>query len=106
MFSGAELEEFVRLADYVAVNDYEGKMLEEKTGRKLEALAREVDALVCTLGAKGSLIFAGGKRHEVPPRRRPRRWSTRPAAATPTAPACSTASRANGTGRASASSAR
>lgn len=67
MFSAAELEEFVRLADYVAVNDYEGKMLEEKTGRKLEALAREVDALVCTLGAKGSLIFAGGKRHEVPP---------------------------------------
>ena len=41
MFSGAELDEFVRLADYVAVNDYEGKMLEEKTGRKLEALARE-----------------------------------------------------------------
>jgi len=67
MFSGPELDEFVRLADYVAVNDYEGKMLEEKTGRKLEVLAREVDALVCTLGAKGSLIFAGGKRHEVPP---------------------------------------
>ena len=66
MFSGAELEEFVRLADYVAVNDYEGKMLEEKTGRKLEAIARDVEGLVCTLGAKGSLIFAGGKRHEVP----------------------------------------
>ena len=66
MFNGPELEEFVRLADYVAVNDYEGKMLEEKTGRKLEAIARDVDALICTLGAKGSLIFAGGKRHEVP----------------------------------------
>jgi len=66
MFSGAELDEFVRLADYIAVNDYEGKMLEEKTGRKLEALAREVKALVCTLGAKGSLILAGGQRHEVP----------------------------------------
>jgi len=66
MFSAAELEEFVRLADYVAVNDYEGKMLEEKTGRKLEAIACDVEALVCTLGAKGSLIFAGGKRHEVP----------------------------------------
>jgi hypothetical protein len=59
--------EGVAVGDYVAVNDYEGKMLEEKTGRKLELLAREVDALVCTLGAKGSLIFAGGKRHEVPP---------------------------------------
>jgi adenosine kinase len=48
------------------MNDYEGKMLEEKTGRKLEVLAREVKALVCTLGAKGSLILAGGERHEVP----------------------------------------
>jgi adenosine kinase len=66
MFSGTELDEFLELADYVAVNDYEGKMLEEKTGRKLEALAREVKALVCTLGAKGSLILAGGERHQVP----------------------------------------
>ena len=66
MFSAVELEEFIRLADYVAVNDYEGKMLEEKTGRKLEILAREVKALVCTLGAKGSLILAGGERHEIP----------------------------------------
>jgi adenosine kinase len=41
-------------------------MLEEKTGRKLEDIARGTKALVCTLGAKGSLIFAQGKRHEVP----------------------------------------
>jgi adenosine kinase len=66
MFSGAEIEEFVRLADYVAVNDYEGKLLEDKTGRKLDALARDVEALVCTLGAKGSVIFAAGKRYDVP----------------------------------------
>jgi adenosine kinase len=66
MFSGAEIDEFLRLADFVAVNDYEGKLLEEKTGRKLDALAREVKALVYTLGAKGSVIFAGGERHEVP----------------------------------------
>ena len=66
MFSGEEIREFLRLADYVAVNDYEGKLLEEKTGRKLEILAREVKALVCMLGANGSLIFAAGKRHEVP----------------------------------------
>jgi adenosine kinase len=66
MFSRPELDEFLRLADFVAVNDYEGKMLEEKTGRKLEVLAREVKALVCTLGAKGSVILAGGERHEIP----------------------------------------
>ena len=66
MFSGAEIGEFLQRADYVAVNDYEGKMLEEKTGRKLEEIARGTKAVVCTLGAKGSLIFAGGERHEVP----------------------------------------
>jgi adenosine kinase len=66
MFSGTELEEFIRLADYVAVNDYEGKLLENKTGRTLEQIAREVKALVVTLGAHGSHIHAGGKRLEVP----------------------------------------
>jgi len=66
MFTPQELSEFVRQADYVAVNDYEGKLLEERTGQKLEQLAHDVKALVCTLGAKGSIIFAGGKRHEIP----------------------------------------
>ena len=66
MFSGAEIDEFLRHASYVAVNDYEGKMLEQKTGRNLEELARRVKALICTRGAEGSLIFAGGKRHQIP----------------------------------------
>jgi adenosine kinase len=66
MFSAAEIGEFLKRAAYIAVNDYEGKMLEDKTGRKLEEIARGAKALVCTLGAKGSLIFAGGERHEVP----------------------------------------
>ncbi|MDH5578152.1 MAG: carbohydrate kinase family protein [Betaproteobacteria bacterium] len=66
MFSAEELHEFVRLADYVAVNDYEGKMLQEKTGHSLERLAREVKALVVTLGAQGSRIYAGGTQHEIP----------------------------------------
>ena len=66
MFDGAELLEFVRLADFVAVNDYEGQMLQEKTQLRLDQIAREVKALVVTLGAKGSLIFAGGEQIEIP----------------------------------------
>ena len=31
MFSGAELDEFIRLADYVAVNDYEGTRVMQKS---------------------------------------------------------------------------
>ncbi len=66
MFSREELEEMVRLADYLAVNDYEGRLLVEKTGRTLEMIARDLKALVATQGAQGSVIHAGGRRHEIP----------------------------------------
>ena len=66
MFSGEELLEMVRLASYLAVNDYEGKMLAEKTGRPLESLAGELKALVVTLGALGSQVYAGGQCIEIP----------------------------------------
>ncbi len=67
MFSGVELQRFVELADYVAVNDYEARLLQERTGRALDKLAREVKALVVTLGAEGSRIYAGGTVHDIPP---------------------------------------
>jgi adenosine kinase len=67
MFSSDELMELVRLADVLAVNDYEGRMLEEKTGRALESLVPELRALIVTLGAQGSVIYAGGRRIEIPP---------------------------------------
>ena len=41
-------------------------MLEERTGKKLEQLAKSVKALVVTLGARGSLIMTNGRRHEIP----------------------------------------
>ena len=66
MFSREELLEMVQLADYLAVNDYEGKLLEDKTGCTLAELARELKALVATLGAQGSVILAGSERHEIP----------------------------------------
>ena len=65
MFSGAELLAFVEQATYVAVNDYEGKMLEEKTGKRLEEIATLVDALVVTRGGEGSVIHSGGKRLDI-----------------------------------------
>jgi len=66
MFNGEELLEFVRLADYVAVNDYEARLLQEKTGKSIEELARLVKALVVTQGAEGSSIFARGKATRIP----------------------------------------
>jgi adenosine kinase len=66
MFSREELNGILRGATFVAVNDYEGRLLEERTGRRLEEIARGAQALVCTQGAQGSYILAGGQRHDIP----------------------------------------
>ena len=66
MFSGDELLAFVEQASYVAVNDYESRLLEERTGRKLEDLATRLDALILTRGSEGSIIYANGDRIVIP----------------------------------------
>ena len=66
MFNGDELLQFVELADYVTVNDYEAEMLQERTKLSLEQLAAKVQALVVTRGGEGSQIFTGGKLIEIP----------------------------------------
>jgi len=66
MFSGEELLGFMRLANYACFNDYEAKLLCDRTGRSLEQLATEVQALIVTLGGAGSRILADGRCHEIP----------------------------------------
>ena len=65
MFSGTELLEFVDQSTYTAVNDYEAKMLTDRTELSLEQLAQRVEALIVTRGAEGAWIFHQGKRIEV-----------------------------------------
>ena len=67
MFNGEELLGFIEMADYLAVNDYEAQMLQEKTGLDLETLASNVKAMIVTLGASGSHIYADGQRFDIPP---------------------------------------
>ncbi len=67
MFNGEELLGFIEMADYLAVNDYEAQMLQEKTGLNLETLASKVKAMIVTLGANGSHIYADGQCFDIPP---------------------------------------
>ncbi len=66
MFNGEELMQFIHKADFLAVNDYEGQMLQEKTGHSLEHLAQHVKAVIQTLGAQGSRIYTDNKVIEIP----------------------------------------
>lgn len=66
MFNGEELLHFIEMATYLAVNDYESQIIQDKTGLNLEQLATKVEALIVTLGGNGSHIYADGQRFEVP----------------------------------------
>jgi adenosine kinase len=66
MFNGDELLDFMGLADYACFNDYEAKLLSDRTGRSLEQLAGEVKALIVTRGGDGSEIHADGRRYDIP----------------------------------------
>lgn len=67
MFDGKDLDAFIDQAAYVTVNDYEAKLVEERTGQSVEALAKRVKAFVVTRGGQGSLIWADGRQIDVPP---------------------------------------
>ena len=66
MFNGAELKEFIEMATYVAVNDYEAELLTERTGLTLSQIAERVNALVVTRGENGAEIFTGGRTLQIP----------------------------------------
>ena len=66
MFDGNELKQFIDQATWVAVNDYEGQLLQERTGWPAEEIATHVEALIVTRGGAGSTIFAGGARIDIP----------------------------------------
>lgn len=67
MFDGQELAHFVELATWVTVNDYEGRMLCERTGLSLAELSKRVEGLVVTLGAEGCEVWMDGEKTVVPP---------------------------------------
>ena len=67
MFDGAELKRFVALATWVAVNDYEARLLCERTGLELAQLSRShLRGVVVTLGADGCELWIDGQRSHVP----------------------------------------
>jgi len=65
-FDGAELRKFVELSTWVTVNDYEGKMLSDRTGWDNAEISRHVRGLIVTIGAEGSEVWVDGHMTHVP----------------------------------------
>jgi adenosine kinase len=68
MFDGADLRRFVAQARWVAVNDYEGRMLCDRLETSLEALSRtpNLQGVIVTLGGDGCELWIDGTRTHVP----------------------------------------
>lgn len=67
LFNGEELRNFIELADYVTVNDYESNLLQERTGWSEQQIAGKVKAYITTRGPHGAQIHADGKTYDIPP---------------------------------------
>jgi adenosine kinase len=66
MFGRDELQTFIGQATWVAVNDYEWGMLQQKLGLTAADLMDKVEALIVTRAADGSVIHTKGRVLEIP----------------------------------------
>jgi adenosine kinase len=67
MFGGDELRAFIQQATWVAVNDYEWQLVQEKTKLSAQDIGGQVEALIVTRGAEGSIIHSKGRELAIPP---------------------------------------
>jgi adenosine kinase len=67
MFNGVELSRMIGQSTWVTVNDYEGKMLCERTGWELSEISKQVQGLIVTLGGEGCEVWVSGEKTWVPP---------------------------------------
>ncbi len=66
-FDGNELRTLLERASWVTVNDYEGKMLSDRTGWSSAEISHRVQGLIVTLGADGCEVWSEGTKTHVAP---------------------------------------
>lgn len=66
MFGADDLRTFLKQATWVAVNDYEWQVVQERTGLSAREIAQQVEALIVTRGAEGSVIYTKDREIAIP----------------------------------------
>jgi adenosine kinase len=66
MFDGEELRAFIAQATWLAVNDYEWQVLQQKTGWTAAQALQQVEAVIVTRGAEGSVIYTRQGEIDIP----------------------------------------
>ena len=67
-FVGEEHRRILGMASWVAMNDYEARMLEERTGESIEQISRRpnIKGVIVTLAAEGCELWIDGQRTHIP----------------------------------------
>jgi adenosine kinase len=66
MFDGNDLRRFIEQCTWVTVNDYEWQLLKDRTGFDVPDLTDQVDALIVTRGAQGSVVYTSDAQYDIP----------------------------------------
>ncbi len=66
LFDGDDLKKFIDQATWMAVNDYEYELVQDRTGMDAREIASKLEALVITKGEKGSEIYADDTMYHIP----------------------------------------
>lgn len=66
MFGGEDIKRFIDQATWVAVNDYEWELVQQKTGWTAKDVTQRVKALIVTRGAQGSVIYTPEGEVQIP----------------------------------------
>jgi adenosine kinase len=66
MFADDDLRTFIAQASWVTLNDYEWGLLQQKTGLSEAEVTAQVEALIVTHGAEGSVIHTKGRTLRIP----------------------------------------
>lgn len=67
LFDGEDIKKMISLAQALTVNDYEASVVEQRTGKSIAELARQLQAVVVTRGADGASLFEGGHEKQIDP---------------------------------------
>lgn len=60
LFDGEAIAEMLSLTQILTANDYEARVVEQRTGRSMQDIAGDLTAVIVTRGAHGATLYAGG----------------------------------------------
>jgi len=66
MFDSKDLLQFMAQANWMIFNDYEFELFKERTGKNLNDIRSQVEALIVTKGEAGAIIYTSKKAIEIP----------------------------------------